>query len=403
MLNVPTTTPHVCTHNEYTLTRFHIACATYTADSRRVTSLSGHVSGHVSSHVSGHVSGHVSSASPQAEPTDILASYSAAQWKALSEGMAALLQTLPVVQQPGKQATFGTRFTLCTLAERLQVHRSVIKELFYVSGSSSMVWQDINMSCPLSVARLRVLYHHTARCARQAAGAAAAGGVSGSSSSSSGGSKKFKRATIDTAAGAAAAAGADTAADSSEHSGSSCKRSANSGSSGDADVAADVAGSERPSKDPRRAAQTHALQQQLQQQQQQQKQQQQQQQKQQRKTPPQQQQQPQQQRKTPPQQQEQQLQHLQLQLQQQQQLPQWFNSAPEPATSASDDSSTMALVAVWKLPQNVAEAISQANLAEFFTRPTGGLPGYPGYRIPEWHVTFAGSEAASSALVAFPM
>jgi hypothetical protein len=59
-------------------------------------------------------------------------------------------------------------------------------------------------------------------------------------------------------------------------------------------------------------------------------------------------------------------------------------------------------VAVWKLPQGVRGAISQANLTEFFTRPTGGLPGYPGYRIPEWHVTFAGSGAATSALVAFP-
>jgi hypothetical protein len=85
--------------------------------------------------------------------------------------MAALLQSLPVVQQPGKQATFGTRLTLCTLAERMHVHRSVIKELFYVSGSSSMVWQEINMNCPLSVVRMRALYHHTARCARQAAAA----------------------------------------------------------------------------------------------------------------------------------------------------------------------------------------------------------------------------------------
>jgi TolA-binding protein len=89
----------------------------------------------------------------------------------------------------------------------------------------------------------------------------------------------------------------------------------------------------------------------------------------------------------------------QQQQQQEQQQQHWYDADCE---QSPDTASKLALVAAWDLPQGVIGAISQAKLAAFFTFPTSGLPGYPGYRIPDCHVTLACTDQSAAALVAFP-
>jgi hypothetical protein len=274
----------------YTKTLHSFIC---TADSRRVASPTGHASSHASSDVS----------TTDNEPSNILGSYSAEQWSALSASMTAALQSLPIVQQqPGDRPRFGNPVTLYVLADKLSVHYSVLRELFYVH-SSGMPWQDVNLNCPLSVSRLRALTHYTARCAKRAAvdaataASAAAGGVvagaakssdstktqsvSGSSSSSSSSSSGAVSTVTATAAAGASSSSAydhrtttatttavDNTANDIKHSDSSRKRCDASIGNEDTDVAADVAGSVRPNKDPRRAAHTPSVSQQQQRQQQ---------------------------------------------------------------------------------------------------------------------------------------